>query len=193
LESARTYGPAWLLTVARAAVAGLAWDADWQCAGFGGVDVVEVNCGDDAVEADGFVRHRERQRDSDVGADDAALGGGDGRAGLTAAVDRVDRRRLRCGADRDAEVDVAEVASRSGELEFGRVVTKRLGFVEELGACRVATGAAVVVGRVPVGESDEEDRVDGFGDVGVAEPDLLSAFFATCSHPGCELGPPGRV
>ena len=58
--------------------------------------------------------------------------------------------------------------------------------MEELGAGGVAAGAAVVVGRVPVGEPDEQDGVDGFGDVGVAEPDRLAAFLATGPHPAGE-------
>ena len=136
-----------------------------------------------AVEADGLVGERQREADGDVGADDAELAGGDGDAGLAAAVDGVDGGGLGGGADGDAEVDVAQVAGGAGELELGGVVAERLGGVEELGAGGVAAGAAVVVGRVPVGDADEEDGVDGFGDVGVAEPDRLAAFLATGAHP----------
>ena len=62
------------------------------------------------------------------------------------------------------------------------------GGVEELGACRVAAGAAVVVRWIPVGlESDEQDRVDRLGDVGVAEPDPLATFGATATEPRRDL------
>ena len=67
------------------------------------------------------------------------------------------------------------------------VVPKGLGGVEELGAGGVAAGAAVVVGWVPVGQPDEQHRVDGFGDVGVAEPDRLPALLAAGPQPAGQL------
>ena len=92
------------------------------------------------------------------------------------------------GADGDAQVDVAQVAHRAGEFQVGGLAAQGLGVVEEFGAGGVAAGAAVVVGRVPAGqEADEQDRVDGFGGVGVAEPDPLAAFLAAGPHPGGEL------
>ena len=60
--------------------------------------------------------------------------------------------------------------------------------MEEFGTGRVAASAAVVVGRVPVGEADEQRRVDGVGHVGVTEPDGLATFFAPGAHPVGELG-----
>jgi hypothetical protein len=75
------------------------------------------------------------------------------------------------GADGDAEVDVAQVAGRSDELELVAVLAELVGGVEELGAGGVAAGAGVVVGRVPTSQPDEQHGVDSFGDVGVAEPD----------------------
>ena len=59
--------------------------------------------------------------------------------------------------------------------------------MEELGAGGVAAGAAVVVGRVPVGQPDEQHGVDGFGHVGVAEPDRLAAFLAPGPQPAGQL------
>ena len=60
----------------------------------------------------------------------------------------------------------------------GGVVAPRCSGVEELGAGGVAAVAAVVVGWVPVGQPDEQHSVDGFGDVGVPEPDRLATFLA---------------
>lgn len=39
--------------------------------------------------------------------------------------------------------------------------------MKELGAGRIPAGAAVVVGRIPVGKADEQHCIDGIGDVGV--------------------------
>ena len=123
-----------------------------------------------------------------LGLDEAELAGGGGGAGLAAAVDGVDGGGLGGGADRDAEVDVAQVADRAGELEFGGLAAQGLGVVEEFGAGGVAAGAAVVVGRVPARQqADEQDRVDRLGGVGVAEPDPLAAFLAAGPHPRGEL------
>ena len=143
--------------------------------------------GDAPVEADRLVGQGQGQGDGDVGVDDAELAGGDGDAGLAAAVDGVDGGGLGGRADGDAEVDVAQVAGGAGELELGGVVAQGLGGVEELGAGGVAAGAAVVVGRVPVGQADEQHGVDGFGDVGVAEPDRLAPFLAPGPQPVGEL------
>jgi hypothetical protein len=66
--------------------------------------------------------------------------------------------------------------------------------VEEFGAGGVPAGTAVVVGRVPAGqEPDEQDGVDGFGGVGVTEPDPLAAFLAAGPHPGGEFLAGGGV
>jgi hypothetical protein len=65
--------------------------------------------------------------------------------------------------------------------------------VEELGAGGVAAGAAVVVGWVPVGEADEQNGVDGVGDIRFAEPDGLAAFFAAGAHPCGECVEGGTV
>ena len=59
--------------------------------------------------------------------------------------------------------------------------------MEELGAGGIATGAAVVVGRVPVGEAHEEHGVNGVGDIRVSKPDRLAPFLAAGAHP---LGQP---
>ena len=130
----------------RAPSGGWPVDADREGAG-GGRSRVSTSTWGCPVEPDGFVGERQGEGDGDVGADDAELAGGDSDAGLAAAVDRVDGRRLGGGADGDAEVDVAQVARRSGELQLVAVVPQRLGGVEELGARGVAAGAAVVVGR----------------------------------------------
>jgi len=53
-----------------------------------------------------------------AGLDEAELAGRDRDAGLAPAVDGVDRGGLGRGADRDAEVDVPQVADGSGELQF---------------------------------------------------------------------------
>src|SRR5215211_3217192 len=160
-----------------------AFDADGERVGRRQVEGVEVDFGESAVESDGFVREGEGERDGDIGADDAELAGRDGDARLAAAVDGVDGGGLGGRADGDTEVDVAQVALGPCELEFGRVVSQLLRGVEEFGAGRVAAGAAVVVGWVPVCESDEQRGVDRFGDVRVAEPDDLTAFLATGAHP----------
>jgi hypothetical protein len=97
-------------------------------------------------------------------------------------------------ADGDAEVDVAQVADRSGEFELSRLAPQGGGVVEEFGAGGVPAGAAVVVGRVPARqEADEPNRVDGFGGLGVAEPDPLAAFLAPGPHPGGELAAGGDI
>ena len=118
----------------------------------------------------------------------AELAGGDSDAGLASAVDGVEGCGLGRGADGDAEVDVAQVAGGTGELGSSLWSRRRFGFVEELRAGGVSTGATVVVGWVPVGEADEQDGVDRFGDVGVAEPGRLAAFLATGAHPAGEAG-----
>ena len=68
--------------------------------GFTGREAVEVDVGHAAVEADGLVGDREAEGGGVVGADDAELAGGDGGAGLAAAVDGVEggglRFRWRC-------------------------------------------------------------------------------------------------
>src|SRR5215470_4459839 len=56
--------------------------------------------------------------DGVVGLDEAGIAGGGGDAGLAAAVDGVQGGGLGRGADRDAQVDVAQVADRAGEFEF---------------------------------------------------------------------------
>ena len=172
-----------MLPVADAAVALAPFDTDWEGAGRRVVEDVDFYLGDAAIEPDRLVRERERECDGDVGVDDAELAGSDGDAGLATAVDRVDGRGLGSRAHGDAEVDVAQVAGRADELEVGRVVAQRFGGVEELGAGGVAAGAAVVVRRIPVDHPDEENGVDGFGDVGVAEPDRFAPFFAAGAHP----------
>jgi hypothetical protein len=87
--------------------------------------------------------------------------------------------RAGCRADGDAQVDVSQGAGRAGEFQLSGLGALVFGGVQEFRAGGVAAGAAVVVGWVPAGgESDEEDRGHGFGDVGVAEPDRLAAFFA---------------
>jgi hypothetical protein len=50
-------------------------------------------------------------------------------------------------------------------------------------ASGAAKSAAVVDGRVPVGETDKEDGVDGLGGLCVAEPDRFPAFLAAGAHP----------
>jgi hypothetical protein len=76
----------------------------------------------------------------------------------------------------------------AGEFEFGGLAAQSFGVVEEFGAGGVPAGAAVVVGRVPARQQpNEQDRVNGFGVVGVAEPDPLAAFLAAGPHPGREL------
>ena len=115
-----------LLAVAGAAGAGGAVDADGQGAGGGQVEGVEVDRVDAAVEADRLVGQGQGEGDGDVGVDDAELAGGDGDAGLAAAVDGVDGGGLGRRADGDAQVDVAQVAGGPGELELGGVVAQRL-------------------------------------------------------------------
>src|SRR5215471_14528995 len=89
---------------------------------------------------------------------------------------------------------MSQVADRSGEFEVGGLAAQGAGVVEEFGAGGVAAGAAVVVGRVPAGQqTDEQDRVDGFGGRSVAEPDPFAAFFAAGAHPGGELAAGGGV
>ena len=103
-----------------------------------------------------------------VGLDEAEFAGGGGDAGLAPAVDGVDGGGLGRGADRDAEVDVAQVADRAGVFQFCGVAAQGLGVVQELGAGGVSAGTAVVVGRVPAWQqADERDGVDGVGGVGV--------------------------
>ena len=58
--------------------------------------------------------------------------------------------------------------------------------MHEFGAGGVAEGAAVVDGRVPVGETDEKDGVERLGGLGVAEPDRFSPLFAAGTHPRSE-------
>jgi hypothetical protein len=95
------------LAVSGAAVAGGAGHAGWLGAGGREVEGVEVGFGHGAVEADGFVGHRQGEGDGVVGVDEAEFAGGGGGAGLAAAVDGVDGGGFGCGADRDAQVDVA--------------------------------------------------------------------------------------
>src|SRR5215831_18241117 len=90
---------------------------------------------------------------------------------------------------------MSQVADRSGEFEVGGLAAQGFGVVEEFGAGGVAAGAAVVVGRLPAWQqADEQDRVDGFGGLSVAEPDPLAAFLAAGPHPGCRAarGWPGH-
>jgi hypothetical protein len=82
-----------------------------------------------------------------------------------------------------------QVALWTDELELFRGASELAGGVHELGAGGVAAGAAVVDGRVPVSEPDEQDCVDRFGGFGVSEPDRLAAFLATGAHP---LGEPAE-
>ena len=96
-----------LLAVPCSASARGARDADRQCVGRWEVEGVEVDFGKAAVEADGFVREGEGERDGDIGLDDAELASGDCDARLAAAVDGVDGGGFCRGADGDAEVDVA--------------------------------------------------------------------------------------
>ena len=151
------------------------------------VEGVEVDVGHAAVEADGLVGQRQRERDGDVGGMMPSLRAATAMrvwqrqsmewmaavlAAEPTAMPRSMSRRLQVGPANSSSAE----SSRSG-----------LGGVEELGAGGVAAGAAVVVGWVPVGEADEQDGVDGFGDVGVAEPDRLAAFLAAGAHPLGEL------
>jgi len=162
------------LAVSGAVVAGGAGYADRLGAGGRQVEGVEVGFGHGAVEADGCVGHRQREGDGVVGLDEAEFAGGGRGAGLAPAVDGVDGGGFGRGPDGDAEVDVAQVADRAGEFQLGRLAAPGVGVVEEFGADGIPAGAAVVVGRVPVREqADEQDRVDRFGGVGVAEPDPL--------------------
>jgi hypothetical protein len=78
------------LAVSGAAVAGGAGYADRLGAGGRQVEGVEVGFGHGAVEADGFVGHRQREGDGVVGLDEAEFAGGGGDAGLAPAVDGVD-------------------------------------------------------------------------------------------------------
>ena len=105
------------------------------------------------------------------------------RSGSGSGIDRVDRGGLRRRSDRDPEIDVPQVALRADELELVGVVAQRLRGLQELRAGGVAAGAAVVDGRVPVREADEEDGVDRLGRFGVAEPDRLPPLLATRTHP----------
>src|SRR5438477_2195720 len=92
--AARSDGLAWLLAVAGTVAAFTALRGDGQGAGGGQVEGVEVDVGEAAVEAEGLVGHGQGQRDGDFGGDDTELAGGHGDAGLAAAVDGMDRRRL---------------------------------------------------------------------------------------------------
>ena len=88
---------------------------------------------------------------------------------------------------RDPEVDVAQVALRSDELGSCDLRRSWLVACMKFGAGGVAAGAAVVDGRVPVGETDEKDGVERLGGLGVAEPDRFSSLFAAGTHPRSEL------
>jgi hypothetical protein len=80
--------------------------------------MAEVRFGHRPVESDRLVCHRQGQGDSVAGLNEAEFAGGDCDPGLAPAVDGVDRGGLGCRSHGDAEVDVAQVADRSGELEF---------------------------------------------------------------------------
>jgi hypothetical protein len=58
--------------------------------------------------------------------------------------------------------------------------------MHELSARGVAARSAVVVGRVPVEEADEEHSVDDVGGLGVAEPDGFATFLAASAQPAGE-------
>src|SRR5947208_11546451 len=97
-------------------------------------------------------------------------GGGD--SGLTTGVHVVHAREFRGGSYRNAEVDAPELADRSEEfpiLRFLRVMGGSRAQKFVTGA--VAARAAVVHGRIPLLESDEQDEIDLLGRVGVAEKD----------------------
>ena len=111
-----------LLAVTGALLAGALLSSDRERAGGWTVEGAEVDVGHTPVEADGLVRHGEGQGDGVVGVDEAELAGRDGSASLAAAVDGVEGRGLCSRADGDAEVDVAQIADRAGELELGGVV-----------------------------------------------------------------------
>ena len=80
-----------------------------------------------------------------VGLDETELAGCDGDAGLAPAVDGVDGGGFGRGADRDAKVDVAQVAHRAGEFQFAGLVAEGFRVMQELGAGGVPACAAVVV------------------------------------------------
>src|SRR6266536_3168639 len=82
------------LAVSGAAVAGCAGHAYWLGAGGWQVEVVEVGFWHSAVEAGGFVGHRQRQGNGVVGLDETEFAGGDRDAGLAAAVNGVDGGRF---------------------------------------------------------------------------------------------------
>jgi hypothetical protein len=112
-------------------VAGRARHADRLGAGGREVKGVEVCFGHRAVEADGLVGHRKRQGDGVVGPDEAEFAGGGGDTGLAPAVYGVHGGGLGRRADRDAQVDVTQVADRTGEFEFVGLAAQVFGVVEE--------------------------------------------------------------
>src|SRR5437870_7975553 len=97
---------------------GAGLDADGEGVRRWDIERVEVDLGHTPVKTDGLVGHRQRHSDADMRGDHAELACGYDGARLAAAVDGVQRRSLRGRAHGDAEVDVAQVARRSGELEL---------------------------------------------------------------------------
>src|SRR5262249_23573033 len=102
---------------------------------------------------------------------------------LTPAIDREQCCRLRRGADGDSQVNIAEVALRSHELELGGFCSKLLRRHQELRASRVAACSAVIVWRIPGGPTDEEYRVRLLGNIGVSNPDRLAALLSSGAQP----------
>jgi hypothetical protein len=142
------------------------------------------------VEPDRLVGHREGQSDGVIGADDAVLAGGDRGTRLAAAIDGMKGGGLGGGSDDDAQVDVTQVPTRARRT--------RTRWSRPEGAwCSGGTRRRWRSRRrrsrswgIPLGQQpDEEDGVDGLGNVGVAEPDLIAAFLA----PARARVPPGSV
>jgi hypothetical protein len=173
--------------------AGGAGDANRQRAGRFGVEGVEVDLRHAPVEGDRLVRQRQRQRDREVGLDEAELAGGHRDAGLAAAVHTMRGGGAGGRADRDAKVDRAQRAGGAGEFQLVGFDALHLGGVQKFRAGGVAAGTAVVVGRIGVAQPDEQHPVEGLGGVGIAEPDRLPPLRAPCAHPLRQCGEGGRI
>jgi hypothetical protein len=151
---------------------------DGEGAGVGVVEGVEVDVGYAPVERDRIVGHREGQSDGVIGADDAVLAGGDRGTRLAAAIDGMKGGGLGGGSDGDVQVDVTQVPTRARRT--------RARWSRPEACCSGGTRRRWRSRRrrsrswgIPLGQQpDEEDGVDGLGNVGVAEPDLIAAFLA---------------
>jgi hypothetical protein len=179
---------------ARTGGAGGAGDAARQRAGRFGVEGVVVDVGHAPVEGDRLVD--QRQRDGEVGVDEAEFAGGHGNAGLPAAIDTMRGCGASGRADRDAEVDGAQRTGGAGEFQLVGFGALGVGGVQEFRARGLAAGAAVVVGRVGVGQPDEQHAVERGRGVGRRRRGTRSRRAVSCrgraSTPPVPRGRPGR-